>query len=291
MMYEFERTDPVTLSLRAISGTVEIDAGPHETIQVQVTPLHDNPAAQQTADGTRVVLDGDTLVVAVPNPERWLWRRNPAVRITVRIPEGSTLSGESAAAGVRAGGLYRDVHLKLSSADAHIGDVLGNLHLSSASGDLSTGRVAGSAYLKSASGKIRAGDVSGDVTASTASGGISIGSVGGSLEAGSASGDLAVGSLSQGKARFRTASGHVTVGVAAGTGVWLDLNTASGRSVTDLTSHGDSAPVTATLEVRVRTASGDIRVHRAAGPTVVAPGEPGPSTNMTDSDLSGPAAA
>jgi len=55
------------------------------------------------------------------------------------------------------------------------------------------------------------------------------------------------------------------VGVAPGTGVWLDLDTASGKSTSDLTNHGDVPPADkpATLELRIRTASGDIHVHRA----------------------------
>ncbi|WP_221322172.1 DUF4097 family beta strand repeat-containing protein [Actinoplanes sp. L3-i22] len=265
-MFEFDRAEPVTVSLRAVSGTVEIEAGAHETIRVEVMPLDDNPAAQQAAENTRVVLDGDTLVVAVPTPERWRMRRSPALRITVQVPEGSSLTGESAAAEVRAAGRYRDVHLKLASAAGHIADVRGDLHLGAASGDLSADRVGGSASVKSASGKISLGDVAGDVTAATASGDIRIASGGGSLDAGTASGSVTVGSLSQGKARVRTASGNVTLGVAPGTGLWLDLNTVGGQSVTDLTSHGDTAPAATTLEIRVRTASGDIRIHRAVDP-------------------------
>ncbi len=282
-MYEFERTEPVTLSLRAIAGIVEIDAGRSETVQVEVMPLDDSPAARQTAENTRVILDGDTLIVAVPTPDRWRLRRAPALRITVKIPEGSTVSGDSAAAEVRATGLYRDVHLKIASAAAHVGDLLGDLHLKSASGDLSVGRVGGSAYLKSASGKIRTGDVAGDVTAGTASGDIRIGSGGGSLDAGSASGHITVGSLTTGRARVRTASGDVTVGVAPGTSVWLDLNTAGGHSITDLASHGESDPAGTALEIRVRTASGTIRIHRAADPQPPAAVLPG-AGNMTASD-------
>jgi hypothetical protein len=43
------------------------------------------------------------------------------------------------------------------------------------------------------------------------------------------------------------------------------VDTASGRSTSDLTSHGAVPPADspAMLELRVRTASGDIHVHRA----------------------------
>lgn len=61
-------------------------------------------------------------------------------------------------------------------------------------------------------------------------------------------------------------SGHVRVGVAPGSALWMDLNTVSGRSTTDLTARGDvpaaSGPVE--LELRVHTISGHIHIHRTA---------------------------
>ncbi|GAA4586557.1 hypothetical protein BJY16_007950 [Actinoplanes octamycinicus] len=265
MIYEFEHGHPVTVALRAMAGSVEIDAGHNETIRVEVVPFADSPAAQQAAENTRVVLDGDTLLVTAPHGERWRWRRTPALRITVQVPAGSTLTGESAAADVRATGGYRDVQLRLASADGHIADLSGDLRMNGASGNLSVGRVGGSASLKTASGRISIGDVTGDVTASTASGDIELASAGGSLTAGTASGSIAVGSLSQGKARIRTASGDITVGVAPGTGVWLDLNTVGGHTTTDLASSGAPTPPAGGpgLDLKVRSASGNIRIHRA----------------------------
>ncbi|MFI1988701.1 DUF4097 family beta strand repeat-containing protein [Actinoplanes sp. NPDC020271] len=277
-MYQFDRTEPVTLSLRASAGTVEIHAGPHESVQVEVVPLGDDPAAAQAAENTRVALDGDTLIVAAPASDRRFWRRTPALRITVRLPEGSSVAGDSASAEVRTSGLFRHVHLTLASASARISDLLGDLRLSSASGDLSAGRVGGSAQLKSASGRVDVADVTGDVMVGTASGDVVIASGAGSLDASTASGRITVGSLVTGRARVRTASGDVAVGVAPGTGVWLDLNTVSGRTVTDLASHSDTAPPSAGLEVRVRTVSGNIHVHRATAADRGA-------TNMTSSDV------
>jgi hypothetical protein len=57
----------------------------------------------------------------------------------------------------------------------------------------------------------------------------------------------------------------VSIGVAAGTGVWLDLDSASGDTHSDLSmSEGTANPGGATLTLQVRTASGDIDVHRSA---------------------------
>jgi DUF4097 and DUF4098 domain-containing protein YvlB len=184
----------------------------------------------------------------------------------VKVPAGSALAGKSAAARVRAAGVYSVVQLDVSSADVEIEEVVGDAQLEASSGDLSIARVGGALRIKTASGRVRIGDVAGDVNASTASGAISMSSGGGSLQAKTASGSIKVGRLRQGQAHIGTASGSVEVGVAAGTGVWLDLSTASGRSVSDLTAQGETPPAgnPASLELRVRTASGNIRVRRAA---------------------------
>jgi hypothetical protein len=68
----------------------------------------------------------------------------------------------------------------------------------------------------------------------------------------------------RGAVRVDTVSGAASVGVAAGTGVWLDLRTLSGSTSSDL-NPGDQAPPTGhDLELQVRTVSGDIDVHRVA---------------------------
>jgi DUF4097 and DUF4098 domain-containing protein YvlB len=264
-MYEFDRSTPVTVVLRVHGGSVEIVAEERPSIEVDVQPMNDSDAALEAARNTQVALDGDTLLIQVPGSEFWNWRRSPKLRITARVPAGSSVVGKTASADVRASGVYGDVRLDVSSGDIDVAEATGDVSLDAASGGLSVQRVAGSLRAKVSSGGMRIGDVTGDVNAETASGGIRIGAVGGSLRAVTASGDIEVGLLREGQADVRTASGDVTVGVAAGSAVWMDVNTASGKSVTDLAATGDEPPATdpVKLELRVRTASGDVRVHRA----------------------------
>jgi DUF4097 and DUF4098 domain-containing protein YvlB len=264
-MYEFDRSTPVTIALRVQGGQVEITAEERSTIEVEVTPLNGSDHSREAADRTRVVLEDDTLLVQVPGSDYWQWRRSPKLGITIRVPAGSALAGKSAAADIRAAGVYSVVQLNVASADVEVDQVTGDALLDAASGDLSIARVGGGLRIKSSSGTLRIGDVSGDVMADTASGDIHMASGNGSLKAKSASGDIEVGLLREGVAKISTASGDVRVGIATGTGVWLDLDTASGKSTSDLTSHGDVPPSDkpTNLELRVRTASGDIHVHRA----------------------------
>ena len=261
-MYEFDRATPVTVSLRLQRGEADLVAENRPDIQVELTAEDGSDAA----DHFTVALEGDTLVVHAPE-STWNWRRTPKVHVLVRVPLDSALAAKSAAAGIRASGRWSTSQANVASADVHVEEVTGDAHLKAASGDVTVNRVGGSLRISSSSGDLRVGDVTGDVKADTASGGIVIWRVGGSLQAESASGDVEVGTVSRGKARLHTASGDVSVGVAAGTGVWLDLNTASGSTSSDLTMGGPGPEDgrEASLELRVRTASGDIDVHRAMG--------------------------
>lgn len=259
-MMEFDHAAPVTVSLRMQRGSADVTAEERSTVQVLIAGEDGSDAAERFT----VSLEGDTLVVHAPEAAGWNWRRQPKAHVAIRVPLDSTLAVKSEAADIRATGRWATVHTTVASADAHVEEVTGDAHLKAASGDLTVEKVGGGLRATNSSGAVRVGDVTGDVTAETASGDIAIRRAGASLQATTASGGLEVGTISRGKARLRTASGDVSVGVAAGTGVWLDLNTASGTTSSDLTMVGEPAEG-ATLELRVRTASGDIDVHRAMG--------------------------
>jgi DUF4097 and DUF4098 domain-containing protein YvlB len=266
-MYEFDRSDPVTVVLRAHSGSVDVVAEERGTVEVDVQPHDGSDAGLEAVRNTRVELADDTLLVQANGTDNLIWRRRPRLRITIRVPAGSALAGKSASADVRAAGLYSTVRLNVASAAVTVSEATGDVQLEAASGDLAVSRVGGVLRAKVSSGALNIGDVIGDVIAETASGPIRVGSCGGSLRAKTASGAIEIGMLRQGEAVIGTASGDVQVGVAAGSAVWMDLSSASGRSTSDLTARGETPPTDGPVELqlRVRTASGDIRVHRAAG--------------------------
>jgi DUF4097 and DUF4098 domain-containing protein YvlB len=266
-MPEFDRATPVTVSLRLQRGSAQLIAEPRETLQVDITE------AGADVSGTFTVrLDGDTLIVYAPDAPAWQWRRSPRAKVVIRVPEHSALAIRSASADIRTWGRFATIHAALESADAEVAEAAGDVQLKAESGDLKVGRVAGALRLSTSSGDLRIGDVTGDVTADTASGDVTIENAAASVTVGTASGDVRLRLVRCGKTRVKTASGDVSVGIAAGTGVWLDLSTSSGSTSNDLSmrgAQGDDLPG-ATLELRVRTASGDIDVHRVAGPTAAA---------------------
>lgn len=264
---QFDRTTPVTVAVRGHRGWIDLTASDGATVSAEVEPLDNTDAAREHARNTRIALEGDTLIIQPPPVTGWTWWRTPRLGITVHVPTGSSISAKLASAKLRATGRYHTAHVSTASGDVSIEDVTGDAQISSASGDIVVGRVGGSLSAKSASGDIETGDVTGDVSGGSASGDISLRSVGGSVSTGTASGDIEVGVLYRGQANLKSASGDVSVGVAAGTGVWLDVVTASGSTSNDLAMNVASAGrgETATLQLKVRTASGDIRIRRVIG--------------------------
>lgn len=226
-MPEFDRSTPVTVAVRAQSGTVDIHAEERTTVVAEVVPLDGTDASRHAAQNTVIALDGDTLVVSAPESSGWSWRRPPKLGVTVRVPLDSSITARTASADLRATGRYAQAQVILASGDAEVDEVTGDVQMEAASGD------------------------------------ITVHSAGGAVKAGTASGDVQIGVLRQGDVQIRSASGDVKVGVAAGTGVWLDVTTASGSTTNELTM-GLAAPVTATaaLRLHIRTASGDIEIRR-----------------------------
>ncbi|WP_127503479.1 DUF4097 family beta strand repeat-containing protein [Actinoplanes solisilvae] len=265
-MYEFQHPTPVTVALKVRAGVIRLYAESRDDVLVTVEPMDGKDASRDAAEQTRVVLEGDTVIIEVPGADNaWMWRRSAKLAITVHAPAGSSVTGRSASADLTATGDWSAVTLDVASADVQIDSAAADVHIDSASGDIRLGLVGGSASLESSSGDMRVGDVTGDVSVKSASGDIRLGAVGRSLRVSTASGDVEVGRLTQGRSELKTASGDVSIGIAAGVNVWLDLNTASGRTISGL--NPQPAPATTTdqplLELRVRTASGDIEINRA----------------------------
>lgn len=286
-MPEFDRSDPVTVAVRLPRGKVDIHAEDRATVAADVVPLDGGDASRQAAADTVVALEGDTLVIRSPETSVWNWRRSGKLGVTVRVPLDSSIAAKTASADLRATGRFAQAQVDLASGDARIDDVTGNASLEAASGDLAVDRVGGSLRIKSSSGDLEVGDVNGDVSAEAASGDIKIRGVGGSVRAETASGEIQIGVVRQGEARIRSASGDVRVGVAAGTGVWLDVSTASGSTRNELAMNAGGGEAQASLQLRIRTASGDIRICRAGAspfPDVPVP----PSTAPPSASPAGP---
>lgn len=271
-MHTFSTPSPVRLLLTLPAGTAQIAAHDGTETTVELTPddsgrHRDHGAAAELIARTRVVHDGDDVIVAVPDGELFL-RRSPALRAVITVPTGSRLELRTASADVRASGTFGDVHVRTASGDLWLDDVTGDVTVKSASGDVTCRSVSGVLSVDTASGDVAARRVGGELAVNLASGDLSVGDLGGSGRCKSASGDISIATVQAGKISATTASGDVTVGVAEGVAVWLDVSSLSGDVTSELPV-GDDVPDAAegTVELHARTLSGDVTVRRS----VVAP--------------------
>jgi Putative adhesin len=268
-MPEYACSGPINVDLRIAAGSVELYAEPRDTATVEVEPYDNSDSSQDAAAHTRVELSGDTLTVVAPESSGWLLRRSGRLRVVARVPQDSTARLRVASADVSGHGQWHDVKLNTASGDAYFEHVTGDLTVNTASGDVRTLTVGGRLTVKTASGDVSAQRVDGSMDVTSASGDVQIDEATADASAKTASGNLRIGATRQGTLRLNTVSGDVSIGVVSGTGVWLDLNTLSGKTRSDLNMGGEGggdAPQH-TLTLQVRTVSGDIEVHRVTLPT------------------------
>ncbi len=269
----FDVHGPVRIDVQLASGEVDID--PTLDGHVEVELIARSEEAQELVDQARVELresgGRQELVVDVPHrPKSWnlgsiFGRQN--ITCLIRCPEGSDLKARTKSADLKARGALGAVEVSTASGDVSLEDVRGDLSLKSASGDLSARSVAGRASANTASGDVSIESVFGPLSANTASGDLDIGSADSDVKANTASGDATIGAAIRGTITINAASGDIHVGVRRGSRVHLDCTTMSGDTRSELeldsTEPEGEGPF---LELKARTASGDITITRASAP-------------------------
>src|SRR4029079_6136461 len=131
------------------------------------------------------------------------------------------------------------------------------------SGALRIDRIDGTAVVRNSNGDTRIGDVTGDLRATSANGNIVVDRARATVIAKTANGDIRLDEVAQGPILAETARGRVGIGIPDGVAAWLDLKTQFGRVANNLDEVGEPEPGADTVEVRARTAFGDITIHRA----------------------------
>ena len=78
-----------------------------------------------------------------------------------------------------------------------------------------------------------------------------------------ANGSIRVGEVVRGSVVIETAAGGLDVGIRPGTVAWVDADSRFGRVHNTLGATGSPDPSEEAVEIRARTAYGDIVIHRA----------------------------
>lgn len=267
----FETPRPIELYVESGSGSIIVTAADVDQTDVTVT----GDRAEEFVVEQR---DDQVQVVAPKGGLGFLTRSNRS-QITVVMPAGSALTVKTGSADTVVHGPLTGLWVNTGSGDVSAELVDGDTELQSGSGDVRLVELRGSGRIKSGSGDVTVNRCA-DLSVSTGSGDVRIESVGGKLvvKTGSGdvqvaetaddlslstgSGDLTVDLARKGRHVVKGASGDVRIGIAAGTPVWTDITTISGRVRSDLAPVGAPAEGQDHLEIRATTASGDISLQQ-----------------------------
>jgi DUF4097 and DUF4098 domain-containing protein YvlB len=256
--WEFPRTEPTELRVQIASGSVRINAEPTDAVRISiVADAHDDQV-----DDVRVDYADGRLQVTEPQPAG-LFQRGRDHDVQVTVPAGSDCSVHTASADVRCLGEPGRLGIRTASGEVSIQAVRKPSEIHTASGDVSVGEAEAAATLHTSSGQIQVAGARADVTAMSASGDISIDDAGASVAARTVSGAISVARAALGQVEANSVSGDITVNVAHGTGVYLELSSLSGEVSSDLEPLPESSGP-ADLRVTCQSLSGDVRVARSA---------------------------
>ena len=281
-MPTFATPDPIAVSVELSVGDVRVVASDRTDTVVQVRPTDASRELDvRDAEQTRVEHTASGLLVKTPRPRGLgLLGKPGSVDVTIELPAGSSLDGDSSVAAFHSAGRLGECRIKTTAGnvdldetgplDLHTGagavsvaKVVGNAEVTTGTGRIRLGQIDGSAVIKNSNGDTRIGDVTGDLRVNAANGTIAVDRVEAGVEAKTANGDVRLGELARGTAVVNTAYGRVDVGIRQGVPAWLDLVTSYGNVQNDLNADEGPASGEDAVKVRARTAFGDITVHRS----------------------------
>jgi DUF4097 and DUF4098 domain-containing protein YvlB len=266
----FDIDGPAQIEVRLAAGEIVVDPTLEGHIEVDLM-AHDDES-QRLVDDARVELNDGHLIVDVPNKRGGftfsLGFNRQGITCRIRCPHASGLSVRSKSADVLARGTLGGLNVSTASGDIEANRVEGGVNIKSASGDTRVQEISGAANVQTASGDIELEIVRGAVNVNSASGDVTIGEAYDNVSANTVSGDQEHGAVMRGNVSAHSVSGDVSIGVRRGSKVYLDCNTVSGDTSSELELTTD-APAGAgpLVEIRAKTVSGDIRITRAAAPS------------------------
>jgi len=266
----------VRLSLEIPSGKIEIETASDRETHVRLEALSSNDLVRELIETARIELvrRGDRYEVVVEARIRhgfWVsFGRDPDILLRVTCPRGADLDIRTRSADVEAGGEYGSVEVKTASGDVNVEHASGDLDVKTASGDVHVAKVDGRVEANSASGDIQLETVGGKADVQLVSGDLHIREADDSVTANTVSGDQRLEAVRKGRMELRAISGDISVGVRRGSRVFVDANTVSGStsSELELSDAPQEAPTEESplVELFVKTVSGDVSIDRAPAP-------------------------
>lgn len=282
-MPKFKTPEPISVTIDLAMGDARITASDRSDTVVEVRPRDESRASDvKAADQTRVeYADGRLLVTPLKH-----WRQyspfssGGAIDVTIDLPTGSRVDGDSSMGAFHGEGELGDCRLKTAMGDIRL-DHTGALHLVTSYGniavdravgdvDITTGsgevrlcEIKGAAVIKNSNGATKVGNVTGDLGVKAANGEICIDRAHRSVTVKTANGDVRIGDVVHGVIVLETAVGELEIGIHRGTAAWLDVSSKYGSVHNSLHASNGPERSEATVEVRARTSYGDIVIRRS----------------------------
>ena len=276
----FAAPEPIAVTVELPIGDVRVVATDRADATVQVKPSDASREADvRYAQQTKVERVPGGLLVKAPRPRGFgLLGKPGSVDITIELPAGSSLHGESSVAAFHGVGRLGEVSIETSVGNVDL-DQTGRLELSTGAGAITVARVHGDAEISTGTGRVRLGQidgaavvknsnggtridaVAGDLRISAGNGDVTVGRADGNVTADAAHGEIRIAEVSHGTAAVKTGFGEIEVGVRAGTPARLDLFTSFGRVRNHIDAADSAAP--APVVVSAQTSHGDITIRRA----------------------------
>jgi hypothetical protein len=284
-MPTFDTPEPISVTVELGVGDIRIVASDRTDTLVEVRPSDAAKKADVTAaEQTRVeYADGRLLIKAPKGWRPYTFRGGgESIDVQVDVPAGSHVRGEAGVAALRCQGRLGEcryktgigdiqldqagaVQLKTGGGDITVEQAVGDAELTTGSGAVQIDRIDGAAVVKNSNGDTWIGEVTGDLAVNAANGKISVDQAHATVAAKTANGDVRLGEVTHGAVLAQTGMGKVEIGILDGVAAWLDLNTRFGNVNNDLDAAERPEPGEDAVEVRARTAFGDITIHRSFG--------------------------
>jgi DUF4097 and DUF4098 domain-containing protein YvlB len=270
--HEFETPSPIRLYAELGRGRLEVAATGTTTTRVRVEG--------SDADQVLVHQNDDEVNVIAPQHRGGFVSREGEYFVTIELPTGSDLRARTGSADVVLTGALHACQARTGSGDVELDTTTGptlvetgsgeiaieradaELRLKSGSGDVRIGHADSATSISTGFGDVRIGTSAGPTAVKTGSGDVQVTDSHGDLSLTTGSGDLVVHSAHRGRLGANGASGDLHVGIPAGVPVFTDVYTLTGDIRSDLVGAGEPQEGDDYVEVRAKTASGDVTLHQ-----------------------------
>jgi Toastrack DUF4097 len=271
MQQTFETPGPLRVDIELAAGTISLETHSEPRAEILLEGLDEE--SRKLVDEARVELrelhGTQELLVHVPERKSWGGLLSLGGRrgfdLRVHCPEGTDVRVRSKSADIRGRGVFGSVDVSTASGDIAFAALSGDASLKTVSGDVELDAVSGEAQVQSTSGDVKVGRAGAPLTIGSISGDVQVRDAAADVSSNTVSGDQRLEAVREGAMRLQSVSGDVTVGIRRGSRVYLDCNTMSGETSSELEVSGepvaDDGPL---VELRAKTVSGDIRILRAA---------------------------